>query len=254
MASDDLPTDSEEAAFEVLPSLRNVSPPEGGGTPSSPHDEWVELSQHLPRLPSAEFEMLRSLREVFPDGCFPDGGRGIPPSPHDEWVDLRQHMPRLQPEDVKEFLPGVLYDLVLSRDRFMEEYGDLVIYFLDVIGEDGEDVAGMRDLITDFADNCLGGDQGELLKYVMLTELPAHPFLALSEAEKRAYLYTSREASFTDLTPVQSCAVYRWLAIAWSWDEVDFCRRDVERALVYWRGRCERPSGEEKGTHLTSGD
>jgi len=197
-----------------------------------------------------EPEVLHRLIEAFPEGYFPEGLQQRACVTHKQYVELRLQLPLLLAKDVREWLPGVLYDLVISRDRFREEFGDSVIYFLDVSGEDTDCLASAdtQDMIRDFADNVLGNQEGELLKAVMFQDLPVAPLMdKMSEPEKHGLMTASREASFDGFTADQNLAILLWLQLVARWSCVDFCRDSVERALVYWYRRCRWANTEAIG-------
>jgi len=183
-------------------------------------------------------ELLRYLHEVFPSLAT---RKDLQRKSHEEWVEARLHLPRLVPKDVAEELPFVLVDMTRTVTKsYPGENGDMVIYFLDVWAEpyDPHDPS-TRALIEKFADEIIGGEAGEQLKANMLCDLPGRE--ELSKDERRAQERRDREASFTELTPLQQSAIYLWLGyIEPFYRKFETKHTRLLSALVYWRIRSQR--------------
>jgi hypothetical protein len=192
-------------------------------------------------------EILEALREAFLSmGTRQD----LKEKTQEELVEMRRHMPLLVPEDVVEVLPFILADLAKAVAANIKEdgllsptesllYDEQVIMFLDVCVEhiDYSDPS-CREEVERVADEQIGGEAGDLFKKAIYCNLARADQLSPKERRDRE----SRESSFTELTPVQTKAVYLWLRYL-----EPFYRQDegiwggpLVSAIAYWGSLCQK--------------
>lgn len=148
---------------------------------------------------------------------------------HEDWIALRTKLQLLIPKDVVVKLPFVLVDLAQTAATSRFEDGDMVIYFLDVLANSAElDNPAMRALVEKYAEEEIGGEEGEHFKLIMTSKLPEVG--NLSEDDRRARDLRDREASFAELTAQQQEAVYRWLQYINEFDELEQRETELLRA------------------------
>jgi hypothetical protein len=189
-------------------------------------------------LTPAEQQVLRALRECFPQAYFPEQAGGNKTLSHEQLVETRSILPRMVPADVLEWLPGVLYDLVIWRERFINEDGDLVIYFLDVLQKrDPVEEARLREAVEWFTKNLNETASKVPLERLLFEDLPQSIEFA-SSGEQASQDMLSREASFRAFTREQACIVCAWLDLARSWPETSLCGQEINSSLLYWARRC----------------
>jgi hypothetical protein len=180
-------------------------------------------------------ELIRDLDAVFPSLADPELRR----RPRREWVaaGLRT-LPLLVPHDVVTVLPFVLKDVAESATDGLSEYGDMVIYFLDVprggMEPDDPQIAAATEALTD--DEVAHSDREERIR-AMLTPLPNQT--SLSDSDQQALDRVTREESFSELTREQSRAIFEWLRYIGgipNWD-LGRCASELASATAYWRAR-----------------
>jgi len=119
---------------------------------------------------------------------------------HRDCVELRQNLISLRDEDVKRLLPYVLIDLLEthSDDYRNIEDGDAVIRLLTPIAQD---------------------------------QYPDVPGLTRAEED---YMARAQGKLYSLFTSDQVAAIAKWLEAAKSWEDLCFCREQVEIAHRYW--------------------
>jgi hypothetical protein len=121
---------------------------------------------------------------------------------HSDFVELRQDLISLRDEDIKSLLPFVLIDLLETHtnDYWKIENGDAVVRLLTPV-EPIED---------------------------------AHPNVpGLTKAEEE-YMAREQNGLFSIFSASQAASIARWLEAAKGWEDLCFCRDQIEIANRYW--------------------
>lgn len=145
-------------------------------------------------------QLRKEIRRAFPGSRWGNGTQGQSALSHQAIVDMRQQLPLMESQDVVQYLPLVLDDVLAIGDDPVQaaEAADLVVYFLDVL-----DVPGVE-------------DRGPYspLEWMVL-----------------------KKASFQLLSVDQSRTITAWLGVIAEWGVFQFCAESIRRASAYWEGR-----------------
>jgi hypothetical protein len=140
---------------------------------------------------------------------------------HQFCLEMRGHLHLLQPEDLQSILPGMLEDLLDSHTGTSLNSADIefVVSHLNVLSFTSEET------------------------YARIAEHMGEAS-ATDSRETDVELRSAKLEQYQHFTPDQARAIYEWLTLARTWEDLAWYLEDTDAAIDYWRDRSLRTGAE----------